>query len=67
MNRHTMRFDDAQLERMRWVSSMWVALLVASAAACWAEGPLPAKARHSAALARADCGGTYQVLSAPPR
>lgn len=67
MNRASARFDDAQLERMRWVSSLWVALLVASAAAGWSEGPLPAKALPTAAALGADCGGTFQVLSAPAR
>lgn len=67
MNRGAMRLDDAQLERMRWVSSLWAALLVASAAAGWSEGPLPARAQRSAPPPGADCGGTFQVLSAPAR
>lgn len=67
MNRGAMRLDDAQLERMRWVSSLWAALLMASAAAGWSEGPLPTRAQRSAPLSGADCGGTFQVLSAPAR
>jgi hypothetical protein len=67
VKRSSARFDDAQLERMRWVSSLWVALLVASAAGGWSEGPLPVKARPSATALGADCGGTFQVLSAPAR
>ena len=60
-------FDDEQLERMRWVSSMWVALLLASAAAGWWENPLPAPRRAAVSMAGADCGGSFQALQAPPR
>jgi hypothetical protein len=52
---------------MRWVSSMWVALLVASAAAGWWENPLPAPGRAALSLTGGDCGGTQQTLSVLPR